>query len=163
MLDEGYACAGATIDLELPDGDAFETMAELRTRWPRIEILALTAHFSEALVERVASCGAVYAHKAWRSFNAVDDFARRLLRGDPGLDLRDRLDRLRTRCRLTSRDTEILLRWLEGEQRKDIGAALGISPKTVATHLSNVAYRCRTPLAQLRAALLTGADLADGT
>lgn len=163
MLERGFVCAGATIDLELPDGDAFDTMSELRKRWPRIEILALTAHFSEALAERVASHGAVYAHKSWRSFNAVDDFAERLLQNSRDSDLRNRLDRLQVRYGFTDRDREILARWLQGEQRKEIGAALGISPKTVATHLSNVAYRCRTPLVRLRAAVLTGVDIGDGS
>jgi len=163
MLDRGLVYAGAIVDLELPDGNAFGTMSELRTRWPRIEILALTAHFGEALAERVASLGAIYANKSWRSFNAVDDFARRLLRDGRETDIDDRLDRLQVRCGLTDRDREILARWLQGEQRKEIGAALGISPKTVATHLSNVAYRCRTPLVRLRAAVLGGVELGDAS
>lgn len=46
------------MDIEMPGMNGFETSRELKKRWPRLRILALTGHESEAVLHKMIRCGA---------------------------------------------------------------------------------------------------------
>jgi two-component system response regulator FixJ len=70
-------------------------------------------------------------------------------------------------AQLSEREREVLGLIVEGLTNKEIGRALGLSPRTVETHRANLFAKLQAPsLAQLirhYAALVDAADAADGT
>jgi RNA polymerase sigma factor (sigma-70 family) len=117
-----------------------ELQAELRRRGNRIPFIIITAH------------GDVPAARAAFRAEAVDfiekPFEEPQLRAaiDSALELeRQRADEARQRqaraeklSRLTEREREVLRHAARGLHAKEIGAALGISPRTVEVHKTRI-------------------------
>src|SRR5580692_9985366 len=142
----------AVLDIGMPLLNGVEATRQIRKLSPKTEVLILTMHDSEVLIQEVLEAGA-------RGYILKDDADRNLLaavdalrRHKPFLSSRvsevayktappsgDRHAReLSTRSRLTPREREILQLLAEGKTNKEVAGLLGISVKTAETHRANI-------------------------
>ena len=140
------------LDISMPELNGLEATRQILKASPKTEVLVLTMHKSEQLVREVLDAGA-------RSY---------ILKSDAGRDLVAAVQALRQhkpfftpmvsemvlegyrtggtrakeagppRSRLTPREREIVQLLAEGKSNKEVATALGISPKTVETHRTNI-------------------------
>lgn len=140
------------MDIGLPDQSGIALTREIKQRWPRVAVVALTIHEDEEyffqmlhagasgyvpkraapeeLLEavRVAAAGEIYLYPA---------LARALVRDFvSGAGARAGADA--TAEPLTEREQEVLAHVAEGRSSSEIAAALSISPKTVGRHRENL-------------------------
>jgi DNA-binding NarL/FixJ family response regulator len=138
----------AVLDIGMPILNGVEATRQIRKLSPKTEILILTMHDSDLLVQEVLSAGA-------RGYILKDDADRNLIaavdalrRHKPFLSSRVSQAALSaggapdgersSRSRLTPRQREILQLLAEGKSNKEVAAALGISVKTAETHRANI-------------------------
>ncbi len=141
------------LDLELPDVDGFRVLADLEGERPDA-VLVLSDHVDGDLVLRALRLGARgYVTKA-EGLRGLAGTIRRVLAGErvmaPGLhqDAVLALGRMARRARegsevaagLTSRERQVLELLSEGHTMRQIATRLGISPRTVETHVAKL-YR----------------------
>lgn len=138
----------AVLDIGMPLLNGVETTRQIRKHSPKTEILILTMHDSDLLVQEVLEAGAlgyILKDDADRNLIAAVDALRRhksflssrvsvaaLSAG--GAQDSDRS----SRSRLTPRQREILQLLAEGKSNKEVATALGISVKTAETHRANI-------------------------
>jgi DNA-binding NarL/FixJ family response regulator len=142
----------AVLDIGMPLLNGVEATRQIHKLSPKTEILILTMHDSDLLVQEVLEAGA-------RGYILKDDADRNLLaavdalrRHKPFLSSRvsdvaskagpavgDGQVRERSyRNRLTPREREILQLLAEGKTNKEVAGLLGISVKTAETHRANI-------------------------
>ena len=142
----------AILDISLPDGEGVELVGDLRASHPGSAVLMLSAAKDEIRFVRAVEAGASgVMHKSVR-VAAIIDAVRRLHAGKrilpteeavevPGLTNEKRLERDRERAalaRLTRREKEVLRVLVEGLPDKEIAERLGVSDRTVRTHMVNI-------------------------
>ncbi|RME89022.1 MAG: DNA-binding response regulator [Anaerolineae bacterium] len=139
------------MDIGLPDMSGIEATREIRRRFPRVAVVALTIHEDEEYFFKMLEAGAsgyvpkraapeelvtairaaaldeVYLYPSLAKV-LVRDF---LAQGRPG-------DEENGMNGLTEREREVLVHLAEGETNEAIAKALTISPKTVARHRENI-------------------------
>ncbi len=139
------------MDIGLPDKSGIEATREIKERFPRIAVVALTIHEDEEyffkMLEagasgyvpkraapeellsaiQVAAAGEVYLYPSLAKI-LVRDY----LNEQPAVDKRAALDGL------TERESEVLTYLAEGTSNTEIAKALVISPKTVERHRENI-------------------------
>ena len=139
----------AVLDISMPLLNGVEATRQIRKLSPQTEVLILTMHDSESLIQEVLEAGArgyilkddadrsliaavksLQQHKPYLSSRVSDVFAKSLL--SPGDDSPT------DRRRLTPREREILQLLAEGKSNKEIGNILSISVKTAETHRANI-------------------------
>ena len=135
------------LDLTMPGWNGIDALARVRAACPGTRVVVLSMHAAPEYVRPALRAGAEgYVVKgagledlveAVRTVAAGGRFlgpeARRVVEGDAGHDdAADDLDRL------TPREREVLKLVAEGHTNREIGALLGVSPKTVDTHRTNV-------------------------
>ena len=142
----------AVLDIGMPLLNGVEATRQIRKLSPQTEILILTMHDSEQLIQEVLGAGAhgyILKDDADRNLVAAVDALRR---HKPYLSPRvsDAVsgvgallgDGSRTspnsRSRLTPREREIVQLLAEGKSNKEIAGFLGISVKTAETHRANI-------------------------
>lgn len=133
------------LDLGLPGLDGVEVARRVRSVSPQTRVVALTAHDEQAYVLAMLEAGAAgYLSKASRGHEVVQAVRaaaagesvfsgsigaqltrRALLGGSPHSDL-------------TPRELDVLRAAARGLGNKQIGQELGMSPRTVQTHLTRV-------------------------
>jgi DNA-binding NarL/FixJ family response regulator len=138
----------AILDIGMPLLNGIEATRRIRSSSPDTEILILTMHESDDLVQQVVDAGA-------HGYILKDDADRVLLAAVDSLRLRkpyfstrvsSALDPSDTaadptrssRSRLTPREREILQLLAEGKSNKEVAALLGISVNTAEAHRSNI-------------------------
>jgi DNA-binding NarL/FixJ family response regulator len=140
------------IDLTLPEMDGVEATRQILRDAPGTEVVALTTHDSEGIVQQMLQAGArgyVLKSDAGRSLvDAVDNVARHTPFFTPtvaALVLDGYIRRgafaesfAAERATVTSREREIIHLIAEGRRSKAVAAALGISVKTVEAHRMNI-------------------------
>jgi two-component system response regulator NreC len=152
------------MDLSMPEMDGIESTRQLKSRFPKLAVLALTIHEEEEYLFQMLNAGAsgyipkraapedllraihtvhrgeVFLHPSVAGA-LVDDFTHRKQSAAPEI-----------RLRLTDREREVLILIAEGLTNKKIGEKLEISPKTVARHRDNISSKLnlssRTELAR---------------
>jgi DNA-binding NarL/FixJ family response regulator len=144
----------AVIDLEMPDGDGVRTLKDLRERGFTGRVLVLTDGTDGGTVLEALRYGADGCLAKADGLRGVASALRRLDRGerlvDPALEVAAmaQLGRYVTQAResteaaaaLTNRERDVLSLLADGRTVKQIGRVLGISPRTVERHVSNL-YR----------------------
>ena len=142
----------AVLDIGMPLLNGVEATRQIRKLSPQTEVLILTMHDSELLVQEVLEAGAhgyILKDDADRNLIAAVDALRR---HKPFLSPRvsDAVSKAvqpsgqgftrprSSRSRLTPREREILQLLAEGKSNKEIAAVLGISVKTAETHRANI-------------------------
>jgi DNA-binding NarL/FixJ family response regulator len=139
----------AVLDIGMPLLNGVEATRQIRKLSPKTEVLILTMHDSEVLIQEVLEAGArgyilkddadrnliaavdaLRQHKPYLSSRVSDVFSKTVL--SPGDDSTS------DRRRLTPREREILQLLAEGKSNKEIGGFLNISVKTAETHRANI-------------------------
>jgi len=143
----------AVLDISMPLLNGIEATRQLLKLSPETEVLILTMHDSEQMVQQVLDAGG-------RGYILKDDADRNLIAGvealrlhkpyfssrlthraltplgqrgaGPGAPLR------RSRGRLTQREREIVQLLAEGKSNKEVAGVLGISVRTAETHRANI-------------------------
>jgi DNA-binding NarL/FixJ family response regulator len=139
----------AVLDIGMPLLNGVEATRQIRKRSPKTEVLILTMHDSELLIQEVleagargyilkddadrnliAAVGALSRHKPYLSSRVTGVFSKTVLSsGDHSSS---------GRRRLTPREREILQLLAEGKSNKEIASFLTISVKTAETHRANI-------------------------
>jgi len=136
------------LDIRMPEMDGLETARRIRTRYPQIGVIMLTAYDDRQFVVEAVRAGARgYVLKA-RDAEHLIQTVRLVAAGnmviDPQLvvalaeELQDAKDRDRKAETLTAREVEVLQLLAFGNTNKDIAAQLFISPDTVKTPLEHI-------------------------
>jgi DNA-binding NarL/FixJ family response regulator len=140
----------AVLDIGMPLLNGVEATRQIRKLSPKTEVLILTMHDSEVLIQEVLEAGArgyilkddadrnlidavgaLSRHEPYLSFRVSKVFSNAPL--SPGDDYSTS-----DRRRLTPREREILQLLAEGKSNKEIAGFLGISVKTAETHRANI-------------------------
>ena len=138
----------AVLDIGMPLLNGMEATRQIRKVSPKTEILILTMHDSELMIQGVLDAGAhgyILKDDADRNLLAAVDSLRRhkpylssrvsasAAKAQPNTDGVERPAR-----RLTPREREIVQLLAEGKSNKEIAAYLNISVKTAETHRANI-------------------------
>lgn len=142
----------AILDITMPELNGLEAARRILRVSPRTQVLILTMHHADDLVEEVLRAGArgyvlksdagrdlvaaVEALAAGRPFftaRVADLVLTGFLRGSAGAPARETVAQ-----RLTDREREVLQLLAEGKSNKEVAALLKISVKTVETHRANI-------------------------
>ena len=140
----------AVLDIGMPLLNGVEATRQIRKLSPQTEVLILTMHDSEVLVQEVLEAGAngyILKDDADRNLVAAVDALRRhkpylssrvseAASGAVGSD--GSSPGRSSRNRLTPREREILQLLAEGKSNKEVAGILGISVKTAETHRANI-------------------------
>lgn len=133
--------AGCVVaDLKLPGASGLALQAELQRRGLRIPVVIITAHGDIDSARTAFQANAIdFLPKPFeiaQLLAAVENgFGREKRRMQGERARREETEKL---ARLTAREREVLDRVAEGLHAKEIGAALGISPRTVEVHKSRI-------------------------
>jgi DNA-binding NarL/FixJ family response regulator len=140
------------LDIRIPEIGVPEVLPRIWATSPRTKILLLAEHFEEEFIARALQHGAhgcvlktappVELGKAIRSTQAGELWAPRQLLTHVVETLRQRMDELQGSLSelgevLTDREQEVALWAVQGLTNHAIATQLGISAKTVKTHLQN--------------------------
>ena len=141
----------AVLDVAMPLLNGVEATRRIRKAAPHTQVLILTMHESDELVQQVVEAGArgyILKDDADRVLIAAVDALRQnkpyfSLRVSPAVASEDRAstpaDPAKShRSRLTPREREILQLLAEGKSNKDVANLLGISVNTAEAHRANI-------------------------
>ena len=138
------------LDIGMPLLNGVEAARRIRKALPQSEILILTMHESDELVQQVVEAGArgyILKDEADRVLHAAIDalrqhkpyFSTRVSEAADTAEPRGNGDSGRvSRSRLTSREREILQLLAEGKSNKEVATLLNISVNTVEAHRANI-------------------------
>lgn len=134
----------AILDIGMPNLNGVEATRQIRKFSPQTEVLILTMHESDDLVQQVVEAGA-------RGYILKDDADRVLAAAVEALRQHKPYFSTRvstpagtaesarpTRSRLTPREREILQLLAEGKSNKEVAHLLGISVNTAEAHRANI-------------------------
>jgi DNA-binding NarL/FixJ family response regulator len=141
----------AVIDIGMPLLNGVEVTRRIRTAAPETQILILTMHESDNLVQQVVEAGArgyILKDDADRILIAAVDalrqhkpyFSTRVssVVSSEDLSANPKAEPRAPRSRLTPREREILQLLAEGKSNKDVASLLGISVNTAEAHRANI-------------------------
>ena len=137
------------MDLRMPGMDGLEAIEQMRSRWPHIAVVILTTYNEDDLMLRglrAGACGYLLKDTTRETmFHAIRTAARGETLLQPDIMARLLAYTASTapvktpgRAELTERERDILAGVARGERSKEIARRLGITTRTVATHLTNV-------------------------
>jgi DNA-binding NarL/FixJ family response regulator len=137
------------MDLVMPGMDGIAATAEIKRRWPDVEVVALTSFIEEERVTAALEAGATGYLLKDADADDVALAVRRAYAGEVHLDPQvARLLATRIRSRkepalpahepLTERELEVLRLVAKGLANKEIAAQLDITERTARTHVSNI-------------------------
>ncbi len=147
------------LDVQMPGVGGLEVLSRIRQKCPKTKVLILSGFSDEHLVAEALRQGAsgylwkTLAYKdllkAIRATHSGDLWAERRVLTEVLKSLREKVAILNapspeSRTILTARDREIV-EWVgQGKTYEEIGAKLGISEKTVETHLNSIFGKFKT-------------------
>ena len=136
------------MDLLMPVMDGIAATAEIKARYPDVEVVALTSFIEEERVTAALEAGATGYLLKDADADDVAVAVRRAHAGEVHLDpqvARLLANRIRTRRDgapahepLTDREREVLSLVAKGHSNKEIAAILDITERTARTHVSNI-------------------------
>jgi len=142
----------AVLDIGMPLLNGIEATRQIRQVSPETEVLILTMHDSEQMVQKVYEAGArgyilkdvadstlisavemLRRHKPFASPRVAASFWRAGAGSEETIERRKR-----ARGLLTQREREIVQLLAEGKSNKEVAGVLGISVRTAETHRANI-------------------------
>jgi DNA-binding NarL/FixJ family response regulator len=133
------------MDLLMPGLDGISATRQIRTRWPAVEVVALTSFAEEAKVRSALEAGAAGYLLKDADADQVAEAIRAAVAGRMHLDsgvARLLADSLRAPRRpadtLTPREREVLALVAEGASNRQIAETLVVSERTARTHVSAI-------------------------
>ena len=133
------------MDLMMPGIDGVETTRRMLELCPQARVIVLTSHHEDAMVFPAISAGALSYLLKSAAPNELIDAVRAAARGEARLSprvagrlMQEVSGRGPSADALTARELEVLRLIARGQDNATIAEALGLSPKTVKTHVSNV-------------------------
>jgi NarL family two-component system response regulator YdfI len=139
------------MDLRMPGMDGLEAITQIRARWPHIAIVILTTYNEDDLMLRglqAGACGYLLKDTDRETlFHAIRAAARGDLLLQPEImarilartvDVSHTTPSKSSADELTEREREVLQAVARGERSKEIAARLGISLRTVGSHLTSI-------------------------
>jgi len=133
------------MDLLMPEMDGISTTREIKSRWPLIEVVAMTSFVEEAKVRGALEAGAAGYLLKDADADEVAHAIRAAVAGQTHLDptvARLLADSVRAAQRpgddLTPREREVLGMLAEGASNRQIADALTVSERTARTHVSSI-------------------------
>lgn len=136
------------LDFKLPDGDGINGCIRIKSQFPSVKIIILTAYSQEHLVMETIRAGADgYLLKNIKSDELIKTIIK-VYEGDSVLDtsvtegvfnnIISHNDKLDTSHKLSAKETNIIQMVSQGKANKEIAEALSISDKTVRNYISNI-------------------------
>ena len=128
------------MDLRLPDGSGIDACREILSDSPQARILFLTSYSDEQAVMSTVLAGAAGYVLKDIGHRALVDAIHATAAGRPILDPRITepvVRQVRKAEALSRQEQRVLALVVDGRTNKEIGAALGLSDKTVKNYLSN--------------------------
>jgi two-component system, NarL family, response regulator YdfI len=141
------------MDLRMPTMDGLEAITQIRARWPHVAVVILTTYNEDDLMIQglqVGACGYLLKDCTLETLlNALRAAARGEMLVQPDIMTRILAQAARavaptppvaTRrpLDLTEREREVLTGVARGDRTKEIAARLGISERTVGSHLNSI-------------------------
>ncbi|MGH7921720.1 MAG: response regulator [Candidatus Dormibacteraceae bacterium] len=131
------------LDLVMPEGDGLTALGRLREKMPQVRVLVLSSFGDDANVAAAMRAGAAGYLLKDVDPQALAAAIRDVHAGRPALhpDVLSRLLRQREAppaSQLTARELDVLVAITQGMANKQIGRHLGITEKTVKTHVSSI-------------------------
>lgn len=134
------------LDLDLPDGDGLDRLAEIRQRAPSARIVVITSHSDDYAIHRSLEANvAAFVDKCSQPIEAVGDAISEVAAGrtfhSPTVArawARMRRDPHAFTKVLSLREQEVLRLLGEGFHNDTVAERLGVSPKTILTHRRNI-------------------------
>lgn len=133
------------MDLQMPRLDGVAATAELKRRWPAMEVVAVTSFVEEATVRSALEAGATGYLLKDAEADEVAAAIRAAAAGEIHLDpaaakaLTAALRAPRSAVdALTPREREVLVLVAQGSSNRQIGRHLGVTERTARTHVSNI-------------------------
>lgn len=122
------------VDLKLPDAKGSDLIAELKGQWPDARFALLTADPNPTDLKKAKGAGALAF--LTKDMNTDEYFAAfdRMIAGQRYISASFADMMLMPEVSLTVREGEVLQAFAAGLSYKEIGAKLGMSPRTVETH-----------------------------
>ena len=158
MLEPGCA----VIDIRMPGMDGLALQQTLAEHAPGMPVVIVTGHAEVALAVRAMKAGAVdFIEKPYTETAMLAAVNTALSRMHDSQEQRAAAEAAVARIgMLTSRERDVLGHLVEGWPNKVIAHALGISPRTVEIHRSNLMDKlgCRSLAEVVRLALTAGLD-----
>ena len=140
------------MDLRMPRMDGLEAIERIRVAWPDVAIVILTTYNEDDLMLRGLKAGALGYLLKDTNRQMLMDTLRAAAHGE-ALLLPDVIARALSAApsgpsasrraskkgpELTERENQVLQRAADGERSKEIAAGLGITERTVKSHLSSI-------------------------
>jgi len=147
------------MDVAMPEMNGLEATQLIKASYPQVRVLILTQHDDVAYVDpllRAGASGYVLKRSGGREVLAAIRqvyeqgvfleplVARRVIENYAGVEGKHRMaenGRQAANNRLTDRERQILQLIADGKTNKEIAHLLGISPKTVSVHRTNLASK----------------------
>ena len=141
--------AGAIIDVHLPDGSGLDLVEPLRTAYPRLRILVMTADEDVRHIERAQLLGVEFVRKPPPRENVFTFVERCVPKRSP-------LVHFARRHGLSERETELVQHLLEGKVIKELPSIMEIGAATIRTYRSRILRKtCFPTMADVVRAILT--------
>lgn len=133
------------MDLIMPDLDGAATTRSIRTRWPSIQVVALTSFREDELVKSALQAGAIGYLLKNVGADELADAIRSAFAGRPTLApeaaqvlIQASRQPLQPGFDLTEREREVLSLLVKGMSNNDIADRLVVSRSTVKFHVSSI-------------------------
>jgi len=142
------------LDLNLPDRNGFEILAELRNRYPAISVVVLSAHHDRDNVTKALDLGAVgFIPKSAKrevmlsAFNLIfsggiyippEILARKELASETLTAAQSKQQLSAIDLGLTERQMEVLILMMQGKSNKAICRVLDLAEPTVKNHVTSI-------------------------
>ncbi|MBI1379035.1 MAG: response regulator [Frankiales bacterium] len=133
------------MDMQMPQLDGVETTSRIKSRWPGIDVIAVTSFIEEARIRAALEAGATGYLLKDADAGDVADAIRAAVAGEVRLDpavaaalalsLRTPPSSAES---LTPREREVVILVAEGRTNREIGKRLGVAERTARTHVSNI-------------------------
>lgn len=133
------------MDLQMPTMDGVTATAEIKRRWPEVEVVAVTSFMEEARVRAALEAGATGYLLKDAGADEVASAIRSAVAGEVHLDpavaraLTAALRAPRSAVEsLTARERDVVVLLATGGTNRQIGRLLGVAERTARTHVSNI-------------------------